>query len=240
MQTLLSALLFAHVAGGASALIAFWVPALTRKGGPVHRSVGRIYVRAMGVVLATSLPLSLVSFVRGNWLGGTFLLYLFLITGTALYAGLRALKSKAGPSHFITPAYVVMAWSLVIGGAAVLVVGIATSTWLLAGFSLIGLTAGPSALAFIRKPPTDPRFWWYEHFGGMIGTGIAAHVAFLNFGAQRLIPGFSLGDWGMLAWFAPVVIGLVATNRLEAHYRARFTARRDGELGGAVVESSAA
>ena len=82
-------------------------------------------------------------------------------------------------------------------------------------------------LSFMRKPPTDARYWWYEHFGGMIGTGIAAHIAFLNFGAQRVIPGFSLGDWGMLAWFVPVVVGLVATNRIEAHYRAKFTRTRE-------------
>jgi hypothetical protein len=237
MQMLLDALLFAHVAGGAVGLIAFWVPALTRKGSPLHRKAGRVYVRGMSVVLATSLPLSLASFVRGNWVGGTFLLYLFIITGFALYTGLQALKSKAGPSHYITPAYRVMAWALVVGGATVLTVGVVTQTWLLAGFSFIGLSAGPNAIATIRRPPTDPKFWWYRHFGGMIGTGIAAHVAFLNFGAQRLIPGFSLGDWGMLAWFAPVVIGLVATNRLEAYYRAKFSSRRTASAG--IVESPA-
>lgn len=235
-ELLLEALLFAHVAGGALALVTFWVPAFTRKGSPVHRRAGRIYVRGMRVVLVTSLPLSLVSFVRGHWLAGTFLLYLFVITGTALYTGLRALKSKAGPQAYITPTYVALAWATLLGGAAVLVIGVLTQTWLLAGFSLIGLTAGPQALAFMRNPPDDARFWWYEHFGGMIGTGIAAHVAFLNFGAQRLIPGFNLGDWGMLSWFTPVVIGVVATNRIEAHYRAKFGAR-GAAPGQAVVES---
>jgi len=226
MNRLLEILLAVHVAGGAVGLVSFWVPALTKKGSPLHRRAGRVYVRGMAVVLATSVPLSVASFLEGNWVAGTFLLYLFVITGTALYTGLRALKSKAGPREFITPMYVATAWATFLSGAAVLVVGVATRTWLLAGFSLIGLTAGPSALAFIRRPPTDPRFWWYEHFGGMIGTGIAAHVAFLNFGGQRLIPGFNLGDWGMLAWFVPVVVGLAAANRIEAHYRTKFGARR--------------
>lgn len=225
---LLDALLFAHVAGGAVGLFSFWVPAFTKKGGPLHRRAGRIYVRGMSVVLATALPLSLVSFARGQWLAGTFLLYLFIITGTALYGGMRALKSKAGPHEYITPMFKVTTWATLLGGAVVLVIGVWTQTWLLAGFSLIGLTAGPQALAFMRKPPTDRRYWWYEHFGGMIGTGIAAHVAFLNFGAQRLIPGFSLGDWGMLAWFTPVVLGIIATSRLEAHYRAKFNTPRAG------------
>ena len=226
MNMLLKALLFAHVGGGLVSLISFWVPALTKKGSPLHRRAGRVYVRAMSVVLATSLPLSIVLFLRGNWLGGTFLFYLFIITANAMYTGQRALKSKAGPQHLITPIYVTLAWATVLGGAVVLIVGLATKTWLLAGFSLIGLLTGPQAFAFMRNPPTDARYWWYEHLGGMIGTGIAAHVAFLNFGAQRLIPGFSLGDWGMLAWFTPVVVGIVASNRVEAHYRAKFATSR--------------
>jgi hypothetical protein len=222
MSRLLDVLAAVHVAGGAVSLVFFWIPAFAKKGGPLHRRAGRVYVRAMTAVVATSVPLSLVSFVRGNWVAGTFLLYLFVITSTALYSGTRALKAKAGPHEFITPWYVASAWATLLGGVTVLVVGLATQTWLLAGFSLIGLTAGPAALRFIRNPPTHSRYWWFEHFGGMIGTGIAAHVAFLNFGAQRLIPGFNLGDWGMLAWFVPVVVGIVASSRIEAHYRAKF------------------
>jgi hypothetical protein len=237
MRMLLDALLAAHVAGGAVSLVSFWVPAFSRKGGPLHRKAGRVYVKGMTLVVATAIPLSLASFARGNWVVGTFLLYLFAITGTALYTGTRALKSKAGPHEYITPLYKVCAWGTLLGGLAVLGLGLVTQTWLLAGFSFVGLLIGPGMLSFMRKPPTDPRYWWYEHFGGMIGTGIAAHIAFLNFGAQRLIPGFNLGDWGMLAWFVPVVAGLVATNRIEAHYRAKFGRSRE-KSGPQVIGAS--
>lgn len=222
MRTLLDLLMAAHVAGGTVGLLAFWVPAMARKGGPLHRKAGRIYVKGMGVVMVTALPLSVVAFTTGNWIGGTFLLYLIVITGTALYAGLRALRAKAGPHLFITPTQKALAVLNLAVGLTALVVGVATGVWLLAGFSLIGILAGLGMVNFIRRPPTDPRYWWYEHFGGMIGTGIAAHVAFLNFGARRMIPGYSLGDWGMLAWFVPVVVGVIASNRIEAYYRRKF------------------
>jgi uncharacterized membrane protein len=230
MNTLLSILRFAHIAGGFVALISFWIPALTRKGSPIHRKAGRIYVRGMGVVVVTSLPLSALSFLEGDWVAGTFLCYLFIITMTALYTGVRATRSKARPQQLITPLFVALGWSTLIGGIVVLILGLATKTWLLVGFSAIGLTAGPAQLSFIRKPPSDPRYWWFEHFGGMIGSGIAAHVAFLSFGARRLIPGFDLGSWGMLAWFVPVIVGVVAINRLNAHYRAKFAPRRKEPL----------
>jgi len=229
MHRLLELTILAHAVGGVVALLSFWVPAFSRKGGPLHRRAGRGYVKGMGVVVITALPLSIAAFIGGNWVGGTFLLYLMVITGTALYAGLRALKAKAGPRLFITPLHRVLAGLNLVSGAAVLIVGVATGTWLLAGFSLIGILAGVGMVAFIRRPPTDSRYWWYEHFGGMIGTGIAAHVAFLNVGARRLIPGYTLDNLGMLAWFVPVVVGVVAINRLEAHYRRKFAARGPGE-----------
>jgi hypothetical protein len=172
--------------------------------------------------MGTALPLSVLSFVEGDWVAGTFFLYLFIITATAMYTGLRALKAKSGPAQLITPIYVALGWTTLIGGIVVLTLGLATKTWLFVGFSTIGLTAGPAQIAFVRKPPTDPRYWWYEHFGGMIGSGIAAHVAFLAFGAGRLIPGYDLGSWGMLAWFLPVIAGVIAIQRLQAHYRAKF------------------
>lgn len=225
MRWLLDLTMAAHVVGGTVGLLSFWVPALARKGGPLHRRAGRVYVKGMGLVVITAVPLSLTAFATGNWLGGTFLFYLVVITATALYAGLRALQSKAGPHLFITPVHRALAWLNLGVGLTVLGVGLATRVWLLTGFSLIGILAGIGMLRFIRRPPTDPKFWWFEHFGGMIGTGIAAHVAFLNFGAARLIPGYSLDNVGMLAWFVPVGVGIVAGNRIEAHYRRKFAAR---------------
>jgi hypothetical protein len=211
---------------GAVGLVAFWVPAFSRKGGPLHRRAGKIYVKGMGLVIVTGGPLSIVIFAEGNWVGGTFLLYLMVITSSALYTGLRALRAKRGPDQFITPTYRALAWLNLASGVTALVLGVTTQVWLLAGFSLIGILGGQAMLAFMRAPSQDPRYWWYQHMGGMIGTGIAAHVAFLNFGANRLIPGYSLGNWGMLAWFVPVVIGVLANNRLDAYYRRKFAGLR--------------
>jgi len=225
MQWLLDAILVVHIVGGTIGILAFWVPALTRKGGTAHRRAGRIYVKGMCAVVVTGVPLAATAFATGNWLGGVFLGYLVVITGTALYSGLRALTSKTGPAAFITPVHRALAALNLTSGASVLAIGLITSTWLLVGFSLIGILAGIGMVQFIRTPPTDPKYWWYEHLGGMIGTGIAAHVAFLNVGAARLIPGYNLNNWGMLAWFVPVVGGTLAISLLNAYYRKKFARR---------------
>lgn len=211
MRTPLEWIALLHFVAGAAALGSFWIPALSRKGGPIHRRAGRVYVVAMWAVSATALPLAMRFFLEGRWIAGTFLAYLLLITVTALHQGMRALKSKRSPADYADRTFRVLAWLNLAGGATVLIFGLTRQVWLLAGFSLIGLFAALDALRFIRRPPSDARFWMREHLGGMIGTGMAAHVAFLNFGASRLIPGYDLGSWGMLAWFLPVAIGVAAT-----------------------------
>jgi len=47
-------LVILHIVAGAAALLLFWIPAFTKKGGRAHIAVGRYYVTAMYVVCATA------------------------------------------------------------------------------------------------------------------------------------------------------------------------------------------
>ncbi len=208
-----------HAWVGIAALMLFWVPALTRKGGTVHRLAGRFYVYFMLVVTATGLALSVRFLLGGQLVAGVFLAYLGVITFTALWTGWRVLTAKHSVGAYITPAYRVLAVLNLVAGAAVLVLGLAEQVWLFVVFSPIGVLTGVSMVRFMRKPPDDRWYWLYEHFGGMIGSGIAAHVAFLAFGSRQLFPDWPLDGLGMLPWVTPVVIGIIATSWLNRHYR---------------------
>lgn len=208
-----------HAWVGIAALMLFWVPALTRKGGTVHRLAGRFYVYFMLVVTATGLALSVRFLFGGQIVAGVFLGYLGVITFTALWTGWRVLSAKRSAAAYITPAYRVLAGLNLVAGAAVLVLGLVQQVWLFVVFSPIGLVAGISMSRFMRSPPDDRWYWLYEHFGGMIGSGIAAHVAFLAFGSRQLFPDWPLDGLGMLPWVMPVVVGVIATIWLNRHYR---------------------
>lgn len=218
---------YLHLLAGVAALILFWVPALTRKGGPVHRRAGRYYVWAMSVVVATALPLSVVYLFRGDWEVGVFLAYLAVITFSALWSGRRVLNYKASAESFRTPFHAAVGVLNAVTALAVL-----TIAWTLApagfprilftAFSVIGFLAAFDTLKFFRHTPTDRRWWWYEHLGGMIGSGIAAHTAFGAFGMRRLFPEWQLGAWGLVPWIAPSIIGTIAIVWLTRHYRRKF------------------
>jgi uncharacterized membrane protein len=227
MDWLYEATRYSHVVAGVAALVLFWVPALSRKGGVVHRRAGRLYVWFMSIVVATAVPLSVVFFVRGNWEVGTFLGYLSVITFSALWGGRRVLDVKASPEAFRTPFHAGVGILNLVSSLAVLAIAwtVAPAGFmriLFTVFSIIGLSAAMETLQFFRRPPTDRRWWWYQHMGGMIGSGIAAHTAFGVFGMRRLFPELELGSWGLLPWVAPSVVGTIATVMLTRHYRRRF------------------
>jgi hypothetical protein len=219
-----------HLAAGTVALVSFWIPALTRKGGLVHRRAGRIYLWSMGVVVATALPLAAAFYVRGDWVLGTFLGYLGIITFTALWSGRRVLDFKPDARAFRTPVHAAIGVANAVTALVVLALawtaappGFART--LLTIFPLIGISAAWDTWKFFRNPPVDRRWWYYEHFGGMIGSGIAAHTAFGAFGMRQIFPELHLGPWGLLPWIAPSVIGTLAIVLLTRHYRRKFTAR---------------
>jgi hypothetical protein len=216
-----------HLAAGALALVLFWVPALARKGGPLHRRAGRIYTWAMSVVVVTAVPLAMVFLLSDEWVVGVFLAYLGVITFSALWSGRQVLNVKSDAASFRTPVHAAVGVLNVLAAVTVLILA-----WMAApagfirilftAFSVLGFAAGWGTLQFFRHPPADRQWWWYEHLGGMIGSGIAAHTAFGAFGVRRLFPELQLGPWGLVPWLAPSLIGTVAIVLCTRYYRRRF------------------
>lgn len=218
MDVMRQGLLVVHVAAGLAALILFWVPALTRKGSPLHRRAGRWYTAAMAFITVTGFVLA-ASFLAGErWRAGLFLLFLGVITGTSLWNGWRALRAKRDVARFITRAHVGVALLNVAGGLALMAFGISVKAPLLYAFGPVGLIIGGGMLGLALRSPQDPKYWLYEHFTGMIGSGIASHVAFLAFGGRQLFD-WGQGGYGLLLWITPLVVGTVAIVLLNFHYR---------------------
>lgn len=223
MEVFRQGLLGVHVLAGFAALVLFWVPALTRKGGPWHRRAGRWYAYAMTFIAVTGVVLAVMFLAGDRWQAGLFLLFLGVITGTSLWNGWRALRTKRDPAGYTTPLHLAVALLNVGGGAALIALGLALDRPLFYAFGPVGLLVGGGMLALSRKRPDDLKFWLYQHFTGMIGSGIAAHVAFFAFGGRQLL-GWGIGGPGLLLWIGPLVVGTLAIALLNVYYRRRDTA----------------
>lgn len=214
------ALLAVHVVAGISGLFAFWIPALVTKGGRLHRAAGKFFLVAMLLVTTTGIPLAAFLFLRGQWVIAVFLLYLAVLLSTSTASAWGALKLKHQPERYFGRIYLATACLLLLSGLAVSALGIVHGVTLLIIFGVIGPLASVDMFKRYRAQAHPSNWWLLEHFGGMIGGGIATHVAFGAFGLRRLWPDYAaLDGWpGLLPWILPVVIGIVAGMWLERKY----------------------
>ena len=66
METLYPILVSVHSLAGAVSLLTFWLAAFARKGGPLHRGSGKVYLVAMLGICVTALPMAATFFLRGQ------------------------------------------------------------------------------------------------------------------------------------------------------------------------------
>ena len=163
MSWIYEGLRWLHFGAGAVALVLFWVPALTRKGSPIHRRAGRVYLRAMGIVVATAVPLSATLSGAATGPAGRSRLhrrdYVYRVvvrTAGAQLQGRRRgvpheLPRRVGVLNALSAvAVLAMAWTVAPPGFV---------RTLFTIFPAIGLLAAWSTWQFFRHPPTDRRWW---------------------------------------------------------------------------------
>jgi hypothetical protein len=223
-----------HVIAGAVALVLFWIVAALRKGSSGHIGIGRWYLIAMLVVMGTAVPLSIAAYLNGAPILGTFLAYLVLITGTACWTAWRAVRDKHDIARFVGPVFRALAWANMVAGLLVLALGLRIGNPVLIGVSLVGLISGPVMLRFARRQNHERRWWLAQHFGGMIGAGVATHVAFMGIGLVRLLPERYAATSQIMAWVLPISVSIVARIWLNQRYGLQTVRKQESLLASSV------
>ena len=244
MRDVYRLVLLAHIVSGFIGLIAFWTPALARKGGRVHVTAGRVFFWATSGIALSGLAMTglllgdpigikvmhpeslspertaeIVSSIR---ISSLFLVYLLSITFTPVYHGVRVLATRRNPASLRTPIHTTLNVATLLASAAMVAVGLSVGPLLFLYMSPIGFLIGWGNLQFARKPYPTPMAWWYEHMGSMLGGGIAFHTAFLVLGAGRLF-GIQLdGPVAAIPWLLPTLIGVPASAVWTSYYKKRF------------------
>ncbi|MFC5578825.1 hypothetical protein ACFPOA_12485 [Lysobacter niabensis] len=220
-----------HAAIGVVALGSFWSAAFLRKGSPLHRRAGQLFLLAMVGIIATGMPMAAYAWlVRDRPVTAAFLGYLIVITATGVWSAWRAIRDKDDVAHYTGPVYVGFAWLSLLSGIGVLALGIKVGAPLLTGFSVVGLFAGFDMLrkrVQRERLAAKPRWWLVEHYTAMVGNGIATHIAFLGIGLPRLLPGIDGTALHYAAWFGPLVVAVVAKLILDRRWKPKLRAGVD-------------
>ncbi|MFY2763994.1 hypothetical protein [Arenimonas sp. MALMAid1274] len=214
---------FVHAGLGVLALATFWTSGLSRKGSPVHRASGKLYLLAMTGLLLAAVPLTAAMLAR-NPVAGGFLAYLIVITTTSVWTSWRAVKDKRDWARFTGPVYRVLMAANLASGLAVAWLGLFVATQMqliFVAFSSIGIVGAVNMWRFSRRPPADPRWPLRQHLGAMLGNGVATHIAFLSIGLPKLLPFLAGSSLLNLAWLAPLVVAFVAGAYLTRKYLPR-------------------
>jgi hypothetical protein len=212
---------YAHIAAGTVALVTFWLAAALRKGSERHIAVGRWFLSSMLAVMLTAAILSIAAFATDKPVTGTFLAYLVVITATACWNAWRAIRDKSDWSRFAGRVYRALAWTNLAAGLSVLVLGLRYSLPLFIGLSVVGLLVGATMLQFARRSPVDKRWWLAQHFSGIVGAGVATHVAFLGIGLTRALPAEYAGVSQTMMWVAPFAASIAARVWFRKKYATR-------------------
>lgn len=231
MESLYPILVSIHGLAGVAALIAFWVAGFARKGSPLHRGSGKVYMLAMLGICVTALPMAANFFLRGLSGIGTFLAYLVVITATSMWLGWRAIRRKRDQAAYRDRSYAIVGALNVVSAVVVLTVGIQMGNPLLMGFSAVGALLGGGMLRRLWKPIDAGNWWLQEHYGAMLGCGTATHVAFFAIGLKGALAAFGLqvtGSLQLLPWAVPVLVSVVAGILLDRRYARKPASRRTG------------
>ena len=228
---MLKMILYVHIAGGSAALLSMFIPLVAPKGGRTHRRSGWVFVSGMTIVSITALALSAARYFYDPRpeakAFALFLFYIAILTGSAVSAGVRVLRTKNRTEAHAHPWDIGLSSLLTLTSVAMMMYGIATSTFLFAGFSVIGLVAGVQGLYYWLRKPTDRMHWWFRHMSTMLGACIAATTAFLVVNA----PFAGLSRASMVVWFTPSIIGTAATAIWTAYYKRKFSGSRRATTG---------
>ena len=194
----LSFFLWIHALVGSAALISFWIASLSRKGSPIHKSAGRIYLLSMCMVLLTSVPIVLHFYHQGDFKRALTLVYLFFVTLSAMIMLFFSIRRQASLAGYRNALYKSFAIFMTAFGLFIFSLGLQTpllvERLLTFGFASIGIVIGVSMSQLAWARSVDRHWWLRQHLNGAMVAFAATHASFLGLGLKKLIPVLA-GDW---------------------------------------------
>ena len=243
MLSLHTTLLYLHIVLGAIALVVYWLPIFTRKGGALHIQAGKVFYYLMLTVAGSGIILCLIGlydpvgiYTAGKQLStesiqrmlhwripvSQFLLLVSLLTWVSVRHAIGVLKAKADRSllrrwYYQGPVFVMFPLAIYVAYR-----GFSIGMPLLIIFAVVSFITASTMTLYVYKKQVSPRAWIIEHFGAMVGSGIAVYTAFFAAGGRRMLAELLPDNWLLVSWLAAPVIGTSALIALTGYYKRKY------------------
>lgn len=222
METIIYGILLVHILSGGVALVAAPVAMVVSKGGGTHRKWGKAYFWSMTAVFISALVLSIFKWIPFLLMIAVFSYY-WVVSG---YRWLYLKKLGNGTSPGVLD-WVALATALVFNlaftgwGITQAVSGnLGFYAYLAIGFGFGGLIVASGNLRrFLNNK--DRNAWLFEHFGGMLGSYIAAVTAF-----SSQVLSFMPELW---QWIWPSIAGAPVIAYTTYRYKKKISGNRKAE-----------
>ena len=169
-----------HLLIGTTAVAAYWAALLARKGSRPHKRAGRVFLGALGVVLAS---VGGIFFLSSRAFSGPEVVqftYLVLCVMTVAGTAFAAIRLRREVARFRGRWFLGFGVACFVMGLVVLAAGIATQSPVAVLFSTIGLIYGGAMIRFVRfRGALHPNWWLGWHLNGMCYLFNAVHGTLL-------------------------------------------------------------
>jgi hypothetical protein len=221
MSLLFRLVLGVHIVAGILALLVFWLPLVSAKGGRWHRRVGWVYAVAAGTVAVTGI-VSCAHMIAdggpGRVRAGMFLAYVGVLAGASAQLGVRALRTKTRTEATRAAFDLLPPLLLVAFGVALAGIGLLHGKVLYVLFAVLGVTQGLTHLRYWLTPPSHGRAWFLAHMVAMGTSCITTVTAFVVVNAQRL----GMRTFDLPLWIVPITVLGVGLTLWRRSYAKRF------------------
>jgi len=201
MEPVFTTLLVMHVLGGSLALLAGYGAMLVKRGGPRHRTLGKVYVAGMLAVVLTGFPMSIIH-------PSPFLFGIVIFSGYFVYSGWSAAVYRKGEALELERFAAIALGAASAIALAALIYSLAAdvaipSAYRITGFVFagIGLATAIRDLARLRGGPLVGKERIIKHLISMCAALIATTtaVAVTVLGEFPVIPDVAL-------WLGPTIV----------------------------------
>ncbi|MFD1020427.1 DUF2306 domain-containing protein [Thalassobacillus hwangdonensis] len=213
-----------HIIGGFTALLTFWIPIVTKKGGSIHVKAGWTYVWGMIIVAASAFYMGLYRLADPNSSQelisfSLFLIFIAILSSSTAYYGIRVLRFKKRNRPHRNLMDLSFPFLLLSSAIGMSMYGSIQDFPLLIWFPLVGVFLAGTQLNYWLRSTKRKVHWWFEHLAGMLGCSIATITAFTVFGAPRLL---QIESVSMLLWFLPTIVLTPVIIGMSMYYDRKF------------------